>query len=180
MYFLYAKALHLIFIVTWFAGLFYIVRLFIYHTEAQQKEAVEKDILSAQFKIMEKRLWYGITWPSAILVLITALFMLYTNPNYLSMPFMHLKLSFVLGLYLYHLYNHRLFKQIQFGKFELSSTQLRLFNELATVFLIAIIFIIILRDQISWVWGLVGVFGFAFLLWGAVYLYKKKRTKSKS
>ncbi len=178
MYFLYAKALHLIFIVTWFAGLFYIVRLFIYHTEAQEKEELEKKVLSNQFKIMEKRLWFGITWPSSILVLITALYMLYTNPAYLSMPFMHLKLSFVLGLYLYHLYNHRLFNQMQKDTFKLSSTRLRLFNELATVFLVAIVFIIILRDQISWVWGLIGIFAFASILWGAISAYKKMRTKN--
>ena len=109
MYFLYTKAFHLIFIVTWFAGLFYIVRLFIYHTEAQEKEDAEKTILSNQFVIMEKRLWYGITWPSAILVLISALVMLYHSPGFLTQAFMHVKLAFVLGLYLYHLYIHKLF-----------------------------------------------------------------------
>ena len=68
MTFQYLKALHLIFMVTWFAGLFYIVRLFIYHVEADKKEDPEKTILTHQFKLMEKRLWYGITWPSAILI----------------------------------------------------------------------------------------------------------------
>mgnify|MGYP000070693852 CR=1 FL=1 len=178
MYFLYAKALHLIFIVTWFAGLFYIVRLFIYHTEAQTKEDAEKSILSDQFKIMEKRLWFGITWPSAILVLITAVFMLYNQPSYLSLPFMHVKLTFVLGLYLYHFYIHKLFNQLQQNHFKLTSGKLRIFNELATIFLVAIVFIIILRDQISWVWGVIGIFGFAFLLWGAIVLYKRSRTKN--
>jgi len=66
----YLKALHIIFIVTWFAGLFYIVRLFIYHTEAQDEEEVARIILQKQYKIMSKRLWYGITWPSAILTAI--------------------------------------------------------------------------------------------------------------
>ena len=64
----YLKALHIIFIVTWFAGLFYIVRLFIYNTEAGDKDAVERDILRRQFGIMMKRLWYGITWPSRYLL----------------------------------------------------------------------------------------------------------------
>lgn len=177
MYFLYAKAFHLIFIVTWFAGLFYIVRLFIYHTEAQEKEGQERKILSQQFAIMEKRLWYGITWPSSILVLVTAVTMLYSSPSYLSMPFMHVKLSFVLGLYLYHFYIHRIFSQIQKEKFNLSSTKLRIFNELATVFLVAIVFVIVLKDQISWVWGLIGIFAFAFLLWGAIKFYKQIRQK---
>ncbi len=66
----YIKALHIIFIVTWFSGMFYIVRLFIYNTEAGEKDAVEKNILRRQFSIMIKRLWLGITWPSAILTLI--------------------------------------------------------------------------------------------------------------
>jgi putative membrane protein len=64
------KALHIIFIVTWFAGLFYIVRLFVYQAEADQKEEPEKSILSKQYKIMAKRLWYGITWPSFVLTLL--------------------------------------------------------------------------------------------------------------
>jgi len=178
MYFLYTKAFHLIFIVTWFAGLFYIVRLFIYHTEAQEKEDAKKTILSNQFVIMEKRLWYGITWPSAILVLISALVMLYHSPGFLTQAFMHVKLAFVLGLYLYHLYIHKLFVQIQSGSFKMSSNKLRVFNELATIFLVAIVFIIILRDQISWLWGLLGIFAFAFLLWAAISLYKRSRKKS--
>ncbi|MFQ3326052.1 MAG: putative membrane protein [Salibacteraceae bacterium] len=179
MYFLYTKALHLIFIVTWFAGLFYIVRLFIYHTEAQKKEDSEKTILSSQFDIMEKRLWFGITWPSAVLVLISAAVMLYHSPYYLTQPFMQVKLTFVLGLYLYHLYIHKIYKEIQSGLFKMSSKKLRVFNEIATVFLVAIVFIIILRDQISWIWGLLGIFTFAFLLWGAISLYKKSRNKNR-
>jgi putative membrane protein len=179
MYFLYTKALHLIFIVTWFAGLFYIVRLFIYHTEAQKKEDSEKTILSSQFDIMEKRLWFGITWPSAVLVLISAAVMLYHSPYYLTQPFMQVKLTFVLGLYLYHLYIHKIYKEIQSGLFKMSSKKLRVFNEIATVFLVAIVFIIILRDQISWIWGLLGIFNFAFLLWGAISLYKKSRNKNR-
>lgn len=179
MYFLYAKALHLIFIVTWFAGLFYIVRLFIYHTEAQAKPENESKVLSDQFKIMEKRLWYGITWPSAILVLITAVFMLYTTPSYLKLPFMHVKLTFVFGLYLYHFYIHRIFNQLQSNNFMLTSGKLRIFNELATIFLVAIVFIIVLRDQISWIWGVIGIFAFAFLLWGAIVMYKRMRSKNK-
>ncbi|MDE0771618.1 MAG: CopD family protein [Salibacteraceae bacterium] len=178
MYFLYTKAFHLIFIVTWFAGLFYIVRLFIYHTEAQEKEDLEKTILSSQFDIMEKRLWFGITWPSAVLVLISAAVMLYHSPGYLTQPFMQVKLTFVLGLYLYHLYIHKIYKEIQSGLFKMSSKKLRVFNEIATVFLVAIVFIIILRDQISWIWGLLGIFTFAFLLWGAISLYKKSRNKN--
>ena len=78
----YALALHIIFVVTWFAGLFYIVRLFIYHTEAEQKAEPEKSILQTQYKLMEKRLWYGITWPSMILTLIFGPWVMSYNFSY--------------------------------------------------------------------------------------------------
>ena len=71
------KSLHLIFVVTWFSGLFYIVRLFIYHVEAQKKSEMEKNILSKQYKLMQKRLWYIITWPSMLLTLFIATWMLF-------------------------------------------------------------------------------------------------------
>src|SRR6187455_1219350 len=96
----YIKALHIIFIVTWFSGLFYIVRLFIYNAEAEEKQEPEKSIMHNQFNIMIKRLWFGITWPSALLTLVLGgwmWFMYYALPDWLI-----LKLVFVFGLYLYH------------------------------------------------------------------------------
>ena len=177
MTFEYLKALHLVFMVTWFAGLFYIVRLFIYHTEADKKEEPQKSILINQFKIMEKRLWYGITWPSSILIAILATWMLANRPQYLLEPFMQLKLAFVLGLYLYHFSCHFLFKKLQADKIIYSSMKLRLWNEVATIFLISIIFVIVLRNTISFVWGIFGIFGIALLLWGAIKFYKTKRSK---
>ena len=100
--FLYIKALHIIFVVTWFAGLFYIIRLFIYHVEAENKLEPAKSILQTQYKLMSKRLWYIITWPSAILASVFAFWMLYESPYYLTEPWMHVKLAFVLALYFYH------------------------------------------------------------------------------
>ena len=74
MYF-YVKALHIIFVVTWFSGLFYIVRLFIYSAEAHLKPEPERTILLRQFGQMQHRLWYIITWPSAILTLVLGTWM---------------------------------------------------------------------------------------------------------
>ena len=91
----YIKALHIIFIITWFAGLFYIPRLFIYHIEAQTKEASAAQILITQFRLMERRLWYIITWPSAILAIIFAIWMLLLMPSWLTQSWMQLKLFFV-------------------------------------------------------------------------------------
>src|ERR1700722_9496832 len=97
----YLKALHIIFIVTWFAGMFYIVRLFIYNTEAGEREEVEKNILRRQFTIMIKRLWLGITWPSAILTFILGPWLMSEMGYMRAVPsWLALKLLFVLGLYI--------------------------------------------------------------------------------
>lgn len=164
--------------VTWFAGLFYIVRLFIYQTEAQDKSETERDILTKQFKLMAKRLWYGITWPSAILIGIFATWMLVSQPAYLKTAFMQVKLFFITGLYLYHLACHSIFKKLQADKYPYSSFKLRLWNELATLFLVSIIFVIVLRDAIGFIWGVVGLIAIALLLFAAIRIYKQKRSKS--
>jgi uncharacterized integral membrane protein (TIGR00701 family) len=104
--YLVIKALHIIFVVTWFAGLFYIVRLLIYQREAHEKTEAEKSVLLPQLKLMSKRLWYGITWPSAILTGILGGTLLYQVPVFLSQPWMILKLILVILLYAYHGYTH--------------------------------------------------------------------------
>lgn len=173
--YLYIKALHVIFVVCWFAGLFYIVRLFIYTKEAYEKEEPAKSILTAQLTLMQKKLWYIITWPSFIGTFIFGLWMLILNPAILTFPWMWLKLIFVGLLALYHLQCHAYFKQQKAGVFTTSSFKLRLFNELATVFLVAIVFLIIVRSTGGLVWGMLGLFIFAALLMGGVYIYKKQR-----
>lgn len=173
--YLYIKALHVVFIVTWFAGLFYMVRLFIYTKEASEKEEPSRSILTTQLNIMQKKLWYIITWPSFILTFIFGPWMLYLNPAILTFPWMWLKLIFVGLLALYHLQCHAYFKQQQAGIFKPSSFKLRLFNELATVFLVAIVFLIIVRSTSGLVWGMIGLFIFAALLMGGVYIYKRQR-----
>jgi len=169
----YVKALHIIFIVTWFSGMFYIVRLFIYNTEAGEKPELEKNILRSQFSIMIKRLWFGITWPSAILTLIFGSWMLYL---YGSIPvWLWIKISFVVLLYVYHLSLQRIYKQQMGGEFKYSSTSLRLWNELATIFLIAIVMLVVVKQAMSLWWGLGGLIVFALLLMSAVRVYKSLR-----
>ncbi|MEQ8583632.1 MAG: CopD family protein [Marinoscillum sp.] len=177
--YLNVKALHIIFIVTWFAGLFYIVRLFIYQTEAQLKPDPEKTILSDQLAIMARRLWLGITWPSAILTLVFGSWLLLLQPGWLQQPFMHIKLSFVFFLYLYHFACHYLYKKLQKGETKYTSNQLRIWNEVATLFLVAIVFLIVVKNQISWIWGTIGIFAFAVALMLAIKLYKRIREQSK-
>jgi putative membrane protein len=176
-YLLYIKSLHLIFIVTWFAGLFYIVRLFIYHTEADVKPEPEKSILQKQYKIMSKRLWYGITWPSMILTIIFGGSLLWLQPYYLSQGYFILKLCFVGALILYQMQCHVIFKQLQRDEVKYSSLKLRIWNEVATVLLFAIVFLIVLKTNTGWVWGMLGLVIFSATLMLAIKIYKKSREK---
>ena len=175
--FLYVKALHIIFVVTWFAGLFYIIRLFIYHVEAEKKLEPAKEILQTQYKLMSKRLWYIITWPSAILASIFAFWMLIKNPSYLSEPWMHVKLTFVLALYFYHYTCQRIYKQLQNDIVKYSALQLRIWNEVATIILFAVVFLVTLKSAINWIWGVVGIILFGIILMLGIRLYKKIREK---
>ncbi len=176
--FLYIKALHIIFVVTWFAGLFYIIRLFIYHTEAEQKQEPEKSILQNQYKIMEKRLWYGITWPSMILTLVFGTWMVWEVPAFLSQAYFILKLCFVFALIVYHFQSHVIFKQLQNGIVKYSSFKLRIWNEIATVFLVAIVFLIVLKSNTGFVWGMLGLLAFTILLLLAIRIYRMVREKN--
>jgi putative membrane protein len=170
------KALHLIFMVTWFAGLFYIVRLFIYHREAIDQPEPAKAILVAQFTIMERRLWYAITWPSAVLCTVFGVTMLLMEPVLLQLGYMHLKLAFVMALLIYQIATHFVFQRFQRNTSPLpSSIRLRFYNEMPTVFLIAVVFIIIKKDSFSWISGLIGILGVAILLTLAIKWYQRLR-----
>lgn len=177
-YYLYIKSLHLIFVITWFAGLFYIPRLFIYHIEAAKKASPEREILIAQFKIMAKRLWFIITWPSAILATGFAVWLLILVPGWLQQPWMHVKLGFVVLLIAYHLKCHHLFKQLQRDEINWSSTQMRLWNEGSTLILFAVIFLVIVRDAVNWIYGVIGIFLLAIMLMLGVRIYKLIRGKN--
>lgn len=174
----YLKSLHLIFVVTWFAGLFYIVRLFVYQIEANQKEAPEKEILLKQYKIMTYRLWYIITWPSAILSSLFAYWMIFFTPlgkAWLTMPWMHVKLGFVVLLYLYHLKCHQFYKQLQNDEFKYSSNFMRLWNEGATIILFSVVFLVILKNAFNWIYGVLGIFLFSILIMLGFKFYKRLR-----
>ena len=172
-YYSYIKALHLIFVITWFAGLFYVVRLFVYQIEASQKPSPDKEILGEQLKLMASRLWYIITWPSAILTLIFALTLLYVRPFLLDESWMQIKLAFVGALYLYHLKCHQIYKQLQKGIVKHSSNYMRLFNEGATVILFAVIFLVILRHELNWIFGVLGIVSLAVILMLLIKIYKR-------
>ena len=171
----YIKALHLIFVITWFAGLFYIPRLFIYQIEASLKPKPESKILSEQLKLMTKRLWHIITWPSAILATGFAIWLLIINPYWLQQGWMHVKLAFVVLLFAYHYKNHLIYKQFQQDDIRWTSNQMRLWNEGATIILFAVVFLVILKSAINWIYGLVGLVGLAVLLMLGIKAYKNFR-----
>jgi len=175
----YIKTLHIIFVVTWFAGLFYIVRLFIYHTEAEQKPDNEKKILQDQYKIMEKRLWYGITWPSMIGTLIFGFWLAYLNNLWMNGWF-QVKMALVFGLLLYHFLCGNIFKQLSNDIVNYTSGKLRLWNEVATLFLVSIVFVAVLKNMTDWIWGTVGVVALALLLLAAIKIYKSIRGNNSS
>jgi len=177
-YYNYIKSLHLIFIITWFAGLFYQPRLFIYHIEASKKESPEKEILEKQLKLMARRLWYIITWPSAILATTFAVWLLILMPSWLSQSWMLIKLGFVLLLILYHFKTHQMFLQLQKDVINYSSIFMRLWNEGATLFLFAIVFLAILKSSIHWLFAFGGIIGLIVFLALGIKLYKKYRSKN--
>ncbi|PWK20659.1 CopD family protein [Xanthomarina spongicola] len=177
-YYNYIKSLHLIFVITWFAGLFYIPRLFVYQIEAFHKPSPEKEILGKQLKLMAKRLWHIITWPSAILATIFAVWLLILQPQWLQQPWMLVKLGFVLLLFIYHFITHIYYKQLQKDDVRKSSNYMRLWNEGATFILFAVIFLVILKSAINWVFGVVGIFVLGILLMLGFKLYKNIRSKN--
>ncbi len=177
MTYLYLKAIHIIFVVSWMAGLFYIVRLFIYHVEANDRPDQERIILHRQFEIMQNKLWYIITTPAMILSLLAGIGMFYLNPALFQMNWMLVKLAFVFGLLIYHFICQNIIYQLKRGVFTWSSTQLRFWNELATIFLVAIVFTVILKSAIDWLYGLTGLILFSMLIMAAVKIYKYYRLK---
>ena len=164
--------------VTWFAGLFYIPRLFIYHIEASEKPEPDRGILTKQLKLMTKRLWYIITWPSAVLCTLFAIWLLVLMPVWLSRPWMHIKLGFVVLLIAYHLKCHAIFRQLQRDEIKYSSRFMRIWNEATTIILFAVVFLVVLKSTVNWIYGVVGIIVLGILLMLGIKLYKRIRDKN--
>jgi putative membrane protein len=172
---LYLKAVHIIFVVAWFAGLFYMPRLFVYIAETNNKSDMEKKVLLPHLTLMAERLMYIITWPAGIITLGIGVAMLINAPVWLSFGFMQIKLALVVLLYAYHLSLHVLLNKVRKNTFHYSSQQMRLWNEVATILLIAIVFLIVLKDSLTMMWGLLGLIGVMILLMIGIRIYKKFR-----
>lgn len=153
------------------------VRLFVYHSEANEKQEPEKSILINHFLGAEKRLWYGITVPSAYGTIIFGTWLSYDMFGFHFPDWLLLKLCIVLGLLIYHLMCGKIFKKFQRGQINYSSMQMRIWNEVSTIFLTSIVFIVVLKDMLNWLKGLAGIILFSILLMSAIKIYKTKREK---
>ena len=177
-YYRYFTAVHIIFVVSWMAGLFYGVRLFIYHTEANDRPELEKNILQREFEKIEARLWNIITIPAMVFTVLAGALMIYAHPFLLDEDWMQVKLGFVVLLLIYHFICQHIMKQLRKGIFKFSSNQLRLWNEVATILLVAIVFTVILKNAVDWVYGLLGLVAFAVIIMTAVKIYKRYRERN--
>lgn len=160
------------------AGLFYIVRIFIYHIEAREREEDVQKILFPQFALMASRLWNIITVPAMILTVLAGIAMLYLNPYLFQADWMLVKLGFVVGLLIYHFVCQHVMIQLRNGIFSWTSTQLRIWNEVATILLVAIVFVVVLKNALDWIYGIIGLFLFIFIIMTGVKIYKYYRLRN--
>ncbi|WP_428267037.1 CopD family protein [Haliangium sp.] len=174
-----AKALHIIGFVSWFAGLFYIVRLYVYDVEANQRDAAAREVLHPQLRLMQRRLWHVITWPAMVLTLVGGLSMVVTlvrQDLFANQGWLHIKLVLVAALVGYHLQCGRIRKQLAAGTFRWSGQRMRMWNELPTVLLVAIVFDAVYRTTEHLLYGVLGMVILAVVLMIAVRLYRRART----
>lgn len=171
----YLKALHIVGFVAWFAGLFYLVRMFVYNEEAFDKSEPDRSILSTQFNIMQWRVYKIICNPAMMITFIGGFGMLYLNPAYLQMGWIHIKLSLVFLLLAYHLYCKSVIKKLERGERVYTSFQYRLLNEVPTLFLVSIVLLAVLKNGLNTLYAFFGVLAFGVLLFVATKLYKRSR-----
>jgi putative membrane protein len=169
------KAFHIIGVVVWFAGLFYLVRLFIYHVEAQAEPEPAQSILKGQYEIMEKRLYNIITTPGMVLTVAMAISLLWQAPEYLKDGWMHAKLGLVAVLLGYHFYCGRLMRKLAKDECNWSSKQLRALNEAPTLLLVTIVMLVVFKNNFPtsttpWL-----IFGLIVVMAATIQLYARKR-----
>ena len=175
------KSLHLVSMVAWFAGLFYLVRLFVYHVEAEDKTATEASILKTQYEIMEERLFKIIVRPAMIMTWLFGILLIQQlGLEWLKgSPWLHVKLLLVIVLTGYSEYLGRIARQLRQGKMVMSSYQFRLFNEIPTLFLLAIILLAVYKNLANFGLTFLAILGAAILLFIGTRWYRKIRLANK-
>lgn len=177
------KSLHIIGFVSWFAALFYLPRLFIYHTEALDAPEPERSILTHQYALMERRLYHIIMTPAMLLTFSGGFAMLIMNTQYgmawfNSNPWIYWKLGLIVFLTSYHHYSKTIMKRLGTGQRVMTSTQFRLYNEVTTLFLVAIVLLAVYKNSLQFLYALAGLIGLGVLLALGVRGYKKIRERS--
>ena len=172
MYYLYLKVFHIIGVIVWFAGLFYLGRLFVYHREADDRPEPECTTLKSQFSLMERRLYYGIAWPGLCISVVFGIALIFASgfPGWL-----HAKISFVVMLVVYHLWCGHLRKLLLKENCNWNGTKFRLFNEIPTLLLFSIVFIVVFKSAIPWNALLLILVGLILVIGGAVHLRARRR-----
>jgi len=171
------KSLHIVSFVAWFAGLFYLVRLFVYHVEAFAKAESEKEILVKQYHIMESRLYRIICNPAMMLTWIFGLIMIFYNgwEWYKANIWLHFKIGLVVLLTIYHLYNKKIIKRLEAGETPMSSYQFRLYNEVPTLFLLSIVLMAVYKNLLNFGYTFVGILVFGVILVMITKFYRRQR-----
>ncbi len=176
--YLWFKALHIIGVIVWFSGLFYLVRLFIYHEESRSMEDELKIAFNNQYTLMEKRLANIITTPGMILALSMAICMVIMQPSWLSEKWLQIKISFVLGLVIYHYFCYKIMNSLQNGTSKISAKNLRLLNELPTLLLFIIVLLVIFKNNFPTSIATWSVVGLIIFMLASIQLYAKIRKKN--
>lgn len=174
------KALHIIFMVSYFAGIFYLVRIFVYYKDTDAFGEEKKQILREQYTFMARRLWNIITLPAGIIMAVCGLFLIFLNTGLMKTPWFHLKLTFLIGLAVYHYWCWKKVQELtklNGRTLETANLKLRQANEIATFILFLVVFTVILKSAvIEYWWQLItGFFVLVFLIMMTVKLVNKKR-----
>jgi protoporphyrinogen IX oxidase len=180
MAYLWVKSLHLVGVISWFAGLFYLVRLFVYHAEAAGRPATERDVLQPQFTLMASRLLHIITTPAMLVTLAAGLAMLWLNPGLLRQPWMHIKLTLLLGLFAYHGWCAARVKGLRAGAVAGTPRGMRIMNEVPTLLLVLIVTYAVVKNGVGAGTALLLAVGLAVVLGVAIQLYGVARGRAEA
>lgn len=169
------KAFHIVGIVCWFAGMFYLPRLFVYHAEAYEQPEPARSILTTQYQVMEKRLYSIIMTPAMLLTIAMAIGLVTTEPEVMKEPWMHIKLGFVLLLVGYHHYCKRIMKKLAANECKMTGQQFRWFNEIPTVFFVIVVMLAVFKNSLpmdltTWL-----IAAMVIGMVAAIQLYARKR-----
>ncbi|MBW4658611.1 MAG: protoporphyrinogen oxidase HemJ [Drouetiella hepatica Uher 2000/2452] len=179
MTYLWFKAFHLVGVVAWFAGLFYLPRLFVYHAEANEQPEAVRTVLQQQYQIMEKRLYRIIMTPAMVLTVAMAIGMVIVSPDLLKETWLHIKFGLVVVLLGYHHFCARLMKEMAAGRFRFTGQQFRWFNEFPTVLFVIVVLLAVFKNSFPTSAASWSVVGMVVAMAAIIQLYARKRRLEK-